>query len=548
VARPTRYTPEIIEEYIKKGLWEPETLYDFWDRNARDCPHKEAVVDSRARLTWARAKELIDRLALGLAELGLGRDEVIVLQLPNCVEVDLLRVACERAGVLSLHVLTALRHREMEYVLRETEAVGVAIPWVYRDFDYFHMVSEIRRHLPTLRHIFVLGAPVPEGAISIEEMMQRPLERERLSNRLEARGYPPTEVSIITLTTGTTGLPKFVEFPFGARHALGRMLIEVLKLSGDDTVGAFGPAPAGPNCVAYFAAPRVAARVVFQERFEAGGSLRLIQDERVTVGLVVPAQLAMMVGHPDIRLYDLSSLRVWWCVGAPVPYQLRVDTEEKLGGIVLTGLGAVDFGGNTSTSLDDPRDVRLLTVGRPRGGTEIRLVDDSGRDVGRGEVGEVWGRGPSCASGYFRDPETTRQAWTEDGWFRMGDLGRFDEHGNLLIAGRKKDMLIRGGQNIYPVEVEDLLIMHPKVSDVAIVGMPDPVMGERACAYVVPKPGQQFTFEEMLAFLKGQGLAMYKLPERLEITDRLPLVGEQKVDRKALAADIAQKLRTESRT
>ncbi|MFQ5826653.1 MAG: AMP-binding protein [Dehalococcoidia bacterium] len=547
MARPTRYTPEMIEEYIKNGLWEPVTLYDFWDRNARDCPHKEAVVDSRSRLTWPRAKELIDRWALGLAELGIGRDEVIVLQLPNCVEVDLLRVACERAGVLGLHVLTALRHREMEYILRETEAVGVAIPGVYRDFDYLSMVSEIRRNLPSLRHIFVLGDRAPQGAISIEEMIQRPLERERPSNHLEARSYPPTEVSIITLTTGTTGQPKFVEFPFGARHALGKILIEVLELSGDDIVGAFGPASAGPNCVAYFAAPRVAAKTVFQEHFKAEESLCLIQDERITVGLVVPAQLAMLVGYPDIKLYDLSSLRVWWCVGAPVPYQLRVDTEEKLGGAILTGLGAVDFGGNTSTSLDDPREVRLLTVGRPRGGTEIRLVDEAGRDVGKGEVGEVWGKGPSCASGYFGDPEATWQAWTEDGWFKMGDLGRFDEHGNLLIAGRKKDMLIRGGQNIYPVEVEDLLIMHPKVSDAAIVGMPDPIMGERACAYVVPKPGQQLTFEEVLAFLKGQGLALYKLPERLEITDGLPLVGEQKVDRKALAADIAQKLRVEGK-
>ncbi|MEE8473631.1 MAG: AMP-binding protein [Dehalococcoidia bacterium] len=534
-----------METYLREGLWEPFSLYDMWARNARDFPHREAVVDSRSRLTWAQAKGAIDRLALGLTKLGIDRDEVIVLQLPNCVEVVLFRVACERAGVLNMHIMTALRGREMEYALRETGAVGVAVPWRHRDFDHFHMVSEIGRDVKSLRHIFVLGDQVPEGAISIEGMMQEPLEREYPPDHLKARSYPPTDVSVITLTSGTTGLPKFVEFPFGARNNLAKIVIEVMKMSGDDVLGAFGPAPAGPNCLTYFAAPRLAARVVMQERFQAGESLRLIQDEGITVGQVVPAQLAMMVASPDIARYDLSSMRVWWCVGAPLPYQLRVDTEEKLGGVVITGLGAVDFGGNTATSLDDPREVRLHTVGRPRGGTEIRLVDDAGRDVAPGDVGEVWGRGPSCASGYFRDPEATRQAWTEDGWFKMGDLGRFDPDGNLLIAGRKKEMIIRGGQNIYPVEVENLLINHPQVADVAIVGMPDPVLGERSCAYVVPGPGRKPVLADLVSFLQGQGIASYKMPERLETIDRLPLVSEQKVDRKALVADIGRKLEDE---
>ncbi len=545
MSRPTRYTSEMMETYLREGLWEPFSLYDMWDRNARDFPYREAVVDSRSRLTWAQAKGAIDRLALGLAKLGIGRDEVIILQLPNCVEVVLFRVACERAGVLNLHIMTALRDREMEYALRKTGAVGVAVPWRHRDFDHFQMVTDIGRDVKSLRHIFVLGDLVPEGAISIEGMMQEPLEREYPPDHMELRSYPPTEVSVITLTSGTTGLPKFVEFPFGARNSLAKIVIEVMKLSGDDVLGAFGPAPAGPNCLTYFAAPRLAAGVVMQERFHAGESLRLIQDEGITVGQVVPAQLAMMVASPDIGRYDLSSIRVWWCVGAPLPYQLRVDTEEKLGGVVITGLGAVDFGGNTATSLDDPREVRLHTVGRPRGGTEIRLVDDTGGDVAPGEVGEVWGRGPSCASGYFGDPEATRQAWTEDGWFKMGDLGRFDPDGNLLIAGRKKEMIIRGGQNVYPVEVENLLIEHPQVADVAVVGMPDSVLGERSCAYVVPAPGWKPVLADLVSFLQGQGIASYKMPERLETIDSLPLVAEQKVDRKALVADIGHKLEAE---
>jgi non-ribosomal peptide synthetase component E (peptide arylation enzyme) len=191
--------------------------------------------------------------------------------------------------------------------------------------------------------------------------------------------------------------------------------------------------------------------------------------------------------------------------------------------------------------------VRLPTLGKGSGGTEIKVVDKQGKEVAQGEVGEIWGRGPACASGYYKDPETTWAAWTKDGWFKMGDLGRFDGGGNLVLAGRKKDMIIRGGQNIYPVEIENLLSSHPKVADVAIVGMPDPAMGEKACAYVVPRPGQDLSFEEMVSFLREKGIATYKLPERLEFIDKLPLVGEQKVNKKHLVQGITEKLQKEGK-
>jgi non-ribosomal peptide synthetase component E (peptide arylation enzyme) len=547
MAKPTRYTPELISEYMERGWWEPTSLSGLWDRNARGYPDKEAIVDSKTRLTWAQAEQVIDRLACGLVELGFEKDDSIVIQLPNCAGLPLLRVACEKAGILSLHGLMTLRRREIEYIMKHCGAVGVINPGVYRNFDYFNMIKEIWPNLPSLRYIFVMGDNVPQEAISINEMIQRPLEEKYPTSLLEERSYASTEVSIITLTSGTTGFPKFVEFPFCARHNLARTLSEVLELTDNDIIGVFGPAPAGPNCVAYFAAPGVRAKIVVQERFEAWESLGLIQDERITVGLVVPAQLARMVGHSDIERYDLSSLRVWWCVGAPVSYQLRVEAEEKLGGMVITGIGAVDFGGTTATRFDDPPEVRLPTVGKARGGTEIKLVDDAGKEVAKGEVGEIWGRGPACASGYFKDLESTWQAWTKDGWFKLGDLGKFDEQDNIFVMGRKKDMIIRGGQNIYPVEVEDLLLTHPKVLDVAIVGMPDPVMGEKACVYLVPRSGQDFSFDEMISFLKEKGIATYKLPERLEIVERLPMVGEQKVDKKRLVQDIVEKLQNEAR-
>jgi acyl-CoA synthetase (AMP-forming)/AMP-acid ligase II len=197
---------------------------------------------------------------------------------------------------------------------------------------------------------------------------------------------------------------------------------------------------------------------------------------------------------------------------------------------------------------DDPQDVRFLTAGRPVPGVEVKLVDDEGKEVSPGGVGEVWVRGPTFVSGYYRDAEATAQMWTQDGWFKMGDLGKWDYRGNVAIVGRKKDMIIRGGQNIYPVEIENLLILHPKVSAVAVVGMPDPVMGEKACAYIVPKSGETFTFEEMVSFLKSKNIALFKIPERLEIVERLYMVADnQKVDKKVLQQDIREKLRAEGK-
>ncbi len=546
MAKPTRYTPEMFAEYGEKGYWGTTTLADLWDRNARDYPDKEAVVDSKTRLTWAQAKQWINRLALGFLELGIKKGEVIVIQLPNCVELCLLRLACEKVGALCLPILRTFRHKEMEYLLNYTEAVGVVIPWVFRDFDHFKMITELRPNLPRLKHVFVVGDEVPEGATSIKQMTQDPLENRYPSDYLERTKCPANEFSLILQTTGTTGFPKFVESPICSRVCMGKLAGEVPQVTGDDILAALVPAAAGPNVMVYFTAPQVAAKAVMLEHFEAEEALRLIEKERVTIFGVPGAVLAMMVKHPSFDRYDLSSLRFVWTGFAPIPYELAIEAEKKLGLPITQGYGTMDSGGATKTTSDEPLEVRLQTVGKPYDGNEVKLVDESGEEVVEG-IGEIWFKGPGLASGYYKDPEATWQVWTPDGWFKTGDRGRFDERGYLLVVGRKKDMIIRGGQNIYPAEVEDMLNRHPKVSDVAIIGMPDPIMGERACAYVIPKPGQDFTFEEMISFLKGENFAPYKLPERLEIVDSLPMVGEQKVDKKVLQEDITQKLKAEGK-
>jgi len=233
--------------------------------------------------------------------------------------------------------------------------------------------------------------------------------------------------------------------------------------------------------------------------------------------------------------------------GADIPYTMAMRIEEKMGCCIVNDYGAYDIGNVSQATIDDPPEVRLLTVGKPHPGLEVKLVDDAGKEVPEGEAGEVMIRGPSCQSGFYLDPEATWATWTRDGWGRTGDLAKWDEQGNLVIVGRKKEVIIRGGQNIYPKEIEDLLMQHPGVLNAVIISMPDPEMGERCCAYVMPKSGEKFTFEEMTAFLKEKRIASYKLPERLEVIDSMPMVGNQKVDKQYLYQDIMQKLKKENK-
>ncbi len=544
MAKPTLYTPELIREYTRAGFWDNTSMSDLWEQNAKECPGQEAIADSRTRLTWAEANRWIDRLALGLLETGLKKDDVVVLQLPNVVELALLRVACEKSGLVCLQALRNLRSQEMAYILKHMEAVATVTPWQFRDFDYFAMIQDIRGALPGLKHVFIVGDKVPAGTVSIKEMVQRPLESKYPSGYLRKTRCPGTELSFVGHTTGTTGFPKFVEYPACGRISQSKKRVPLYGFTRNDVFAIIGPASVGPNAPPYYDAPRLVARTVMLERFDAEESLQLIEKEKPTIVSVVPAQLALMVRHPNVGKYNLQSVRYWWSAGAAPSYEIGVEVESKMGGKIINCLGAMDFGGEVSSPPDASLEERLLSAGKPFDGTEIKLIDESGKEALRGQEGEIWGRGPSSCSGYYRDPQATAAAWP-GGWYKMGDLGRWNEKGHLQVVGRKKDMVIRGGQNIYPLEVENLLHSHPGVSDVAIVGMPDPIMGERCCAYVVPKPGRQFTLEEMVAFLKTKSIALYKLPERLEIISRLPMAGEQKIDKKALQQDIIEKLKEE---
>jgi acyl-CoA synthetase (AMP-forming)/AMP-acid ligase II len=404
------------------------------------------------------------------------------------------------------------------------------------------MFEEIRPRVQALKYIFVIGDGVPDTAISVQEMMDQEAKFPR-DDYPEKFKFGPFEFEEIMTTSGTTGTPKCVEWTGCARLAQARQYIKKLNLTRHDVIAAFSPSTgAATECLVYRCPPQVAAKTIMIERFTPEEACQLIERERITVAGIVPTMIVRLLEYPGIQEHDLSSLRILVSTGSLLLYQVAKEAEEKLGCSICQGYGSVDSGAVTMCGIDEPQEARWQTVGRPFPGGEVRLMNEEGVEVPPGEVTVA---GPTCVGGYYKDPEATKQAWT-GGRFKMGDLGVFDTEGRLKIIGRQRDIIIRGGQNVYPKEMEDQLVQHAKIAEVAIVRMPDRQMGEKACAYVVLKPQQRFTFEEMVSFLKKKRIAPFKIPERLEIVQSLPLVpGGNKVDKRHLEQEIAQKLKTE---
>jgi len=546
----TRYTPEMINDYVKRGFWHPTRLIsDLCQESARRYPDKEAVVDAQSRLTWREVSHRIDMIARGLADLGFRRDDVIATQLNNSVDYFLLFFACEKAGIILATTQPTFRHAEMEPILRQTRAKGIIINRSFRNFDYFAMVQELQPKLPDLKHVIVLGDDIPAGAVSFTEITNCGLEHKYPPRYFRQVRFNPLEVTQIFNTSGTTGIPKCIERPVAPRILSGTILTKRLGVTSDDVIAAcWNLAAGGTLFLAQLCTPLSGAKLVNVAHFTPQETCKIVEREKVTILAIVPAEIARLLDYPDLDKYDLSSLKMIFTATQLLTPELGARAEARLNCKITMIYGAGDISAISSTAVNDPPDVRLKTVGRVMDGNEVRVIDGNGKTVPVGEEGELCVRGPNLVSGYYGNPEMTREAW-KDGWFHVGDAARLDKEGHIILLGRKRDVIKRGGQNIFPAEIEGMLMQHPQVSNVTIVRMPDPVMGEKQCAYVIPKPGQSLSFDEMSGFLRSQKIAPYKIPERLEIVTDFPMVAAgNKVDRNRLEADIAAKLKREQQS
>ncbi len=548
--KPTRYDEKEIEKYLSEGHWEYTILPDWWEWNAKRFPNREAVVDPEGkRLTWGEALKLVDRIALALVKtLGIERDARLMIQLPNWVEHILVRLACEKAGILSIPIMPTFRHRELEWIASQTEATGIVIPAEYRGFNHLEMVKEVAEKIPSLKHIIVAGEA--EEGVSLSELMEHPYEEEFDVKELESRKFDPIhEVGFLLTTTGTTGMPKIIEHRIAAREIwTGRTHTRNWLLTPQDVVMALAPlAGAAGGTPAYVTAPIAAAKITLGYEYWVDEALEFMEKEKVTLLSLVPTQLIRLL-QTNLEGYDLSSLRIIRCSGGYLPPSIAKEAEQRFDALVLGAFGTQDTGSISGVPYWASPEKRYTTVGLPHPGVEIRVLDRDGKEVTPGEPGVLWFRGPGNSCGYWKDPvKTFTEAYDKEGWATTGDIVTLTDDGWLRILGREKDIIIRGGQNIFPREIEELLLTHPKVSDVAVVGMPDKEMGERVCVFVVPKKGEDFTFDEMVEFLKSKKIARFKIPERLELIDSMPLAGGQKIDRKVLVRSVTEKLKQEGK-
>jgi len=542
-------TDEMVKEFVYKGVWKPGLLFwKWWDRNAEQYPDREAIVDSRQRLTWAQAREKSVQLALGLRKLGLNKDDVLLSAMHNCVEAQLLRDALERAGILFFFVATGFRHKEMRYLLNTSEASAVVVPTMdrYGSFDFVQMIEELKPDLPKLKHIITVG-DAPVGAISFEEVMEMGAKEEVSQDELEKLSFNFDECVGFRATSGSTGMPKICCMGSPVRNA--QDFTDRWKVTKDDVILGIATIATGAGMPAVEQGGITGCKVFMMEKWDPKkgpeNALELIEKEKVTIACGVPPHVLMISRSDAISKYDISSLRMFSWAGAPLPKEAIAGIEKKMDCKLVSFYGSMDSGWISGGFYDDSLEARSFTVGKTGATRELKLVDEDGNEIPQGEIGELMVRGGSGNMGYYKEPDLTKATWDVDGWYNTKDLAMVDEDGNIHLMGRASDMINRGGQNIYPVEVENILRTHPKVDDICIVPMPDPLLGNRACAYIVPREGETFTFEEMLERLEQEKMAKYKRPERIEILDKLPRLPTGKIDKVSLVEDIKKKLEDE---
>lgn len=547
-----RMSQDLIDEYVGQGFWTTATMTDCFERNAELWPDKEAVVDSEKRLTWLQVKVNSDRLALKLLELGFKRDDIILVQLPNSVDAFIVQIACRKAGVVNAQALPVFRENEIRAVLEMVAAKGVIMVDKSKDFDNFAMIRKIQPQVPSLQHIFISGEDVPGGTMGLDNIFQETLEARYATDSLKASRIPSFDTSIILLTSGTTGMPKAVEWSEAACIVGGKGILEKTRANSEDIFGGLMPmAGASGYLSLWLAAPQIGAKTVFLKKWDAGSALELIEKEKMTILFCAPPQLEMLLQHPDFERTDFSSVRAIRSGAGPLLPDTAIEIEKKIGCRVAISSGTTEAGVLASSCVDDDDYVRLYTLGKAITGMELNVIDEQGKSLSPDEPGDLLVRGAAAGSGYFKNEKATLESWgslRKDAWFSTGDIATLDKFGNLKIVGRKKDMILRGGQNIFPKLIEDILRNHPKVLDVAVIGMPDSIMGEKCCAYIVCKEDNVASFDEIISFLTEQKLSKYMLPERVEFINSIPTVTYTgKADKKLLREDITKKLKDEGK-
>lgn len=523
-------TKERVDQMRKAGYWRDRVLTDFLDKWANETPDAIAIVDPAhgLNITYRDLRSRSDRIAQNLAAVGIEHGDVVSFQLPNWWHITALHLACLRIGAISNPLMPAMRQRELSFILGRAESKLLIAPRSFRGFDFQAMIESLLPSLPKLRHFIVVDdAGGKSGRPTFDDaLMGEPRDRPRM------RPAAPDDIMQLLFTSGTTGEPK------GVLHTSNTLVshmiasAERLQLTARDTALTATPMTHQMGFLFGLIMPIVlGAKSVLEDAWNPDIALRLIKQENATYSMGATPFFADMADHPNASLAS-GRLKMFLTGGAPIPPELARHAKSRLGARIMPMWGMTENGAVTLTKPEDSDERILSSDGSPMPGMEIAVFDAAGQKLGPNQEGHLKCRGPNNFVGYLNRPDLYDV--DSEGWFATGDLARIDPHGYVRITGRAKDMIIRGGENIPVVEIEGVLIRHPSIERVALVAMPDPRLGERACAFVIVREGSTFDIAEMRRFLAEQNMMRNYWPERVEVVEAMPTTESGKIQKMKL--------------
>ncbi|MFJ8067159.1 AMP-binding protein [Psychrobacillus sp. NPDC096426] len=526
----TLLTANLIDGY--QSVWPYKTILNYLNDAIEKYPQKVAIIDKNSRYTYEELGKMVDRVALGLLELGIKKGDVVSIQLPNWNEFIILHYAITRIGAITNPLIPIYREREISYMVGAVESKILIIPAKFRNYDYVQMVQTIRPKLPSLKHLFVIGDDIPDDAQPLSYLFDTEWETKRDPAILNDIQHDPNDVTEIIFTSGTTGNPKGVMHTHNTLCVSTNFWIEHLQLTSDDVMfmastfahqTGFGYGVRLPT--------HIGGTAVYQDIWNPGEFLQLVEKEKITFTAGATPFLQDTIQSPDIRQYNLESLRAFVALGAPIPRALIRKAADIVNFSILSGWGQSEDGLVTLTKLNDSEEKLTNTDGVAFPSMAVKVVDADFNDQPANVEGSLLCKGPALFVGYLKQMEQTLSEF-HNGWFKTGDRAIMDEDGYIRISGRDKDVIIRGGENIPVVYIENILYEHPDVAIAQIVAMPDLRMQEKACAFIRMKPdATPLTLPLLQVFLEEKGVAKQYWPERLEILENFPQTASGKIQK-----------------
>ena len=525
--------------YRQQGLWGDASLADYWQQTARAMPDKIAVVDNHgASYTYSALDHAASCLANWMLAKGIESGDRIAFQLPGWCEFTVIYLACLKIGAVSVPLLPSWREAELVWVLNKCQAKMFFAPTLFKQTRPVDLILPLQNQLPQLQQLVGVDKLAPAtSALSLSQIIA---DNTPLTTAITVHG---DELAAVLFTSGTEGLPKGVMLTHNNILASERAYCARLNLTWQDVF--MMPAPLGhaTGFLHGVTAPfLIGARSVLLDIFTPDACLALLEQQRCTCMLCATPFVYDLLNLLEKQPADLSALRFFLCGGTTIPKKVARECQQR-GIKLLSVYGSTESSPHAVVNLDDPLSRFMHTDGYAAAGVEIKVVDDARKTLPPGCEGEEASRGPNVFMGYFDEPELTARALDEEGWYYSGDLCCMDEAGYIKITGRKKDIIVRGGENISSREVEDILLQHPKIHDACVVAMPDERLGERSCAYVVLKaPHHSLSLEEVVAFFSRKRVAKYKYPEHIVVIEKLPRTASGKIQKFLLRKDIMRRL------